>query len=164
MKDGKLLIGIIGCGGIANQKHMPALSKLDEKCVMTAFCDTVEERARKAAEQYGKGAGKVYTDYHELLADPEIYDPVVVQALINGINVLYPGVCVELTGHEKGLVIIENEMDIFRPWVLSFRDNKLYDLSNPSSCEGLELVDIMKTMDNRIKLDPDLLKEYEPCT
>ena len=99
-----------------------------------------------------------------LLADPEIYDPVVVQALINGINVLYPGVCVELTGHEKGLVIIENEMDIFRPWVLSFRDNKLYDLSNPSSCEGLELVDIMKTMDNRIKLDPDLLKEYEPCT
>lgn len=70
----------------------------------------------------------------------------------------------ELTGHEKGLVIIENEMDIFRPWVLSFRDNKLYDLSNPSSCEGLELVDIMKTMDNRIKLDPDLLKEYEPCT
>ena len=55
-------------------------------------------------------------------------------------------------------------MDIFRPWVLSFRDNKLYDLSNPSSCEGLELVDIMKTMDNRIKLDPDLLKEYEPCT
>ena len=72
MKDGKLLIGIIGCGGIANQKHMPALSKLDEKCVMPAFCDTVEERARKAAEQYGKGAGKVYTDYHELLADPEI--------------------------------------------------------------------------------------------
>lgn len=99
-----------------------------------------------------------------LLADPEIYDPVVVQALINGINVLYPGVCVELTGHQKGLVIIENEMDIFKPWVLSFRDNKLYDLSNPSSCEGLELVDIMKTMDNRIKLDPDLLKEYEPCT
>ncbi len=96
-----------------------------------------------------------------LLADPETYDPVVVQALINGINVLYPGVCVELTGHEKGLVIIENEMDIFKPWVLSFRDNKLYDLSNPSSCEGLELVDIMKTMDNRIKLDPELLKEYE---
>ena len=30
MKDGKLLIGIIGCGGIANQKHMPALSKLDD--------------------------------------------------------------------------------------------------------------------------------------
>ena len=95
-----------------------------------------------------------------LLNDPEEYDPVVVQALINGINVLYPGVCVELTEHIKGLVIIENVLDIFKPWVLSFYDNKLYDLSDPSSCGELELVDIMKTMDNRIKLDPELLNEY----
>lgn len=95
-----------------------------------------------------------------LLAEPEKYDPVVVQALINGINVLNPGVCVELTEHVKGLVIIENELDIFKPWVLSFRDNKLYDLSNPDSCGDLELVDIMKTMDNRIKLDRDLLEQY----
>lgn len=95
-----------------------------------------------------------------LLAEPERYDPVVVQALINGINILNPGVCVELTEHVKGLVIIENEMDIFKPWVLSFRDNKLYDLSNPDSCGGLELLDIMKTMDNRIKLDRELLEQY----
>lgn len=95
-----------------------------------------------------------------LMADPEEYDPVVVQALINGINVLYPGVCVELTEHVKGLVIIENVLNIFKPWVLSFYDNKLYDLSDPSSCGDLELVDIMKTMDNRIKLDPELLNEY----
>lgn len=97
-----------------------------------------------------------------LLAEPESYDPVVVQALINGINVLYPGVCVEMNDFVKGLVIIENEMDIFKPWVLSFNDNKLYDLSSPSSCGGLEIVDIMKTMDNRIKLDPELLEEYAP--
>lgn len=96
-----------------------------------------------------------------LLAKPESYDPVVVQALINGIDVLRPGVCVELSNHIKGLVIIENNMDIFKPWVLSFQDNKLYDLSNEETCGGLELVDIMKTMDNRIKLDPDLLKQYE---
>lgn len=95
-----------------------------------------------------------------LMGAPEIYDSVVVQALVNGINVLYPGVCVELTEHVKGLIIIENELDIFKPWVLSFQDNQLYDLSNPSSCGDLELLDIMKTMDNRIKLDPELLKEY----
>lgn len=97
----------------------------------------------------------------ELLAHPQLYDPVVVQALINGINVLYPGVCVELTDHVRGLVIIENALDIFKPWVLSFRDNQLYDLSNPSTCGGMELVDIMKTMDNRIKLDRELLEQYE---
>jgi HD-GYP domain-containing protein (c-di-GMP phosphodiesterase class II) len=93
-----------------------------------------------------------------LLNNHLVYDPTVVQALVNGINVLTPGVCVELTDHVKGLVIIENETDIFKPWVLSFRDNKLYDLS--SSPGDLQILDIMKTMDNRIKLDPELLNEY----
>lgn len=95
-----------------------------------------------------------------LLEEPGRFEPRVVQALIQGINVLYPGVCVELSDHIQGLVIIENKEDIFKPWVLSFRDNKIYDLSNPRTCGNLQLIDIMKTMDNRIKLDPDLLKQY----
>lgn len=72
MKNGKLAIGIIGCGGIANQKHMPSLSKLNDQCEMVAFCDLIEERAITAAKQYGTFDAKVYTDYHELLADPKI--------------------------------------------------------------------------------------------
>lgn len=31
MKDGKLQIGIIGCGGIANKKHLPSLKNLTDK-------------------------------------------------------------------------------------------------------------------------------------
>ena len=68
----KLKIGIIGCGGIANNKHMPALSKLSDKCEMIAFCDENVERAEKAAAQYGAPGAKVYADYHELLANPEV--------------------------------------------------------------------------------------------
>jgi len=49
----KLKVGIIGCGGIANQKHMPALKALSEDCEMVAFCDIIESRAVKAAEQFG---------------------------------------------------------------------------------------------------------------
>ena len=62
----KLRIGIIGCGGIANGKHMPALSRLGD-VEMVAFCDIVEERALKAAEQYGAADAKVFTDYREML-------------------------------------------------------------------------------------------------
>ena len=29
---GKLKVGIIGCGGIANQKHFPALKSQSDKC------------------------------------------------------------------------------------------------------------------------------------
>ncbi len=72
MKNGKIQIGIVGCGGIANQKHLPALSKLSDKCELVAFCDIIEERAVKACKEYGAAGAKVYTDYTELLKDPEI--------------------------------------------------------------------------------------------
>ncbi|UUZ80535.1 Gfo/Idh/MocA family oxidoreductase [Paenibacillus sp. P26] len=64
-------IGIIGCGGIANGKHMPAL-KNQPNAEMVAFCDIVEERAREAADKYGAEDAKVYTDYRELLADTSL--------------------------------------------------------------------------------------------
>lgn len=64
-------IGIIGCGGIANGKHMPSLHQI-ENVQMVAFCDIVEEKAQKAAKEYGVEGAKVYTDYKELLKDPEI--------------------------------------------------------------------------------------------
>lgn len=67
----KLRIGIIGCGGIANGKHMPALKKIPE-VEMVAFCDLVPERAQKAAEEYGAPGAKAYTDYKALLADETI--------------------------------------------------------------------------------------------
>ena len=68
----KLRIGIIGCGGIANGKHMPSLAKLNDKVEMVAFCDIVEERAVQAAEKFGGKDAKVYTDYKELLKDGTI--------------------------------------------------------------------------------------------
>ena len=68
----KLKIGIIGCGGIANGKHMPALKKLPN-VEMVAFCDIIVERAEKAAKDFGTEDAKVYADYKEMLADcPEV--------------------------------------------------------------------------------------------
>jgi predicted dehydrogenase len=67
----KLKIGIIGCGGIANGKHMPSLAKLSN-VEMVAFCDLIEEKAVEAAKQYGTEDAKVYTDYRELLKDKSI--------------------------------------------------------------------------------------------
>lgn len=63
----KLKIAIIGCGGIANGKHMPSLSR-QQNAEMVAFCDIVEERAQEAAKIYGAEGAVVYTDFRELLA------------------------------------------------------------------------------------------------
>ena len=97
----------------------------------------------------------------ELLADEERYNKKIVNALIHGISILYPGVCVELSNGEKGLVITENADNIFEPTVLDFRNNHLYDLSDPSVKQTSEIADVMQTMDNRIKLDKSLLEEYQ---
>ena len=64
-------VGIIGCGGIANGKHMPALAAI-EGCEMVAFCDIIVERAQAAAEKFGVEGAKVYEDYKELLKDESI--------------------------------------------------------------------------------------------
>ena len=62
----KIRVGIIGCGGIANGKHLPGLQACED-VEMVAFCDLIEQRARDAAEKYGTKDAKVYTDYKELL-------------------------------------------------------------------------------------------------
>src|SRR5699024_1594542 len=67
----KLKVGIIGCGGIANGKHLPSLKKL-EQVELAAFCDIVVERAEKAAVQYGNENAAVYENYQELLEDESI--------------------------------------------------------------------------------------------
>ena len=67
----KVRIGIIGCGGIANNKHMPALHRLPD-VELVAFCDIIVERAEKAAKEYGIEGAKVYEDYKELLKDETI--------------------------------------------------------------------------------------------
>ncbi|MFC7391616.1 Gfo/Idh/MocA family protein [Scopulibacillus cellulosilyticus] len=68
----KLKAAVIGCGGIAFQKHLPALSKLKDKVNLAAFCDVVEERAENAAKEFGSEDAQVYSDYKELLKDDSI--------------------------------------------------------------------------------------------
>ena len=67
----KLKVGIIGCGNIANGKHMPSIAEIEE-LEMVAFCDIIPERAEAAAKKYGTPDAKVYTDYRELLKDESI--------------------------------------------------------------------------------------------
>ncbi len=64
----KLVVGIIGCGGIANSKHLPSI-KANGNFEIVAFCDLVLERAEKAKAEYGTEDARVYTDYEELLKE-----------------------------------------------------------------------------------------------
>lgn len=72
MKNGKLQVAVIGCGGIANQKHLPALARQSDKCDIVSFCSHNEERAKSAAAKYGKEGCQITTDYKEVMKNPDV--------------------------------------------------------------------------------------------
>ena len=65
----KIKVGVIGCGTIANSAHIPSYMNCED-AEIKYFCDIIPERAQAAVEKYG--CGIAVTDYHEVLADPEI--------------------------------------------------------------------------------------------
>ena len=96
-KEKLLKAGIVGCGGIANGKHLPSIRNAGGVKI-TAFCDIVLERAEKANKDFAEGKGKVFTDYRELLKEDldmvyvctpnNSHCEITVAALLAGKNVL----------------------------------------------------------------------------
>lgn len=68
----KLKVGFIGCGGIAEDKHMRALAHLSDRFEMLGFSDTNVDRAALMCERFGAPGAKAYTDYHNMLEDERI--------------------------------------------------------------------------------------------
>ena len=99
------------------------------------------------------------------LLDPEQgFAPEVVTALIQSINMLQPGVCVEFTNGDKGLVVSSNDEDVLEPEILSFRTNEIYNMADPEVAARVQIRDIMKTMDNRHVVNKELLADYQGRT
>lgn len=88
------------------------------------------------------------------------YNSLVLAALAECIHILPTGACVDLSDGEKALVLVENPADFTRPMVLKFSNNLIYDLSDPAINKSLKVVDIMKTMDNRIAIDEHTLEHF----
>ena len=62
--SGKLKIGLLGCGGIAQIAHLPALRKA-ANVEFTAICDVAEDLLNAMADRYA--VAHRYTDHHEFL-------------------------------------------------------------------------------------------------
>lgn len=111
------------------------------------------------AMRYNKDPASEVAALKHLLDNPDYFDPKVVKGLVDAINILAPGVSVELNSGDKALVLAANPNNILRPMVLCFGDNAIIDLGNERMYGDLEITDIMKTMDNRYIMDTELLKK-----
>ena len=65
----KVKLAVIGCGGMANNMHLPSIVEI-ENAELVAVCDLIPEKAKAAAEKFG--APKWYTSHPEMLASEEI--------------------------------------------------------------------------------------------
>lgn len=65
---GKLKVGVIGCGSIAQKRHLIEYDA-NEHTEIVAVCDVVEDRAKEIGEKY---QAQAFTDYEELLKLEEI--------------------------------------------------------------------------------------------
>ncbi len=62
-------VGLIGCGGIAQRAHLPAMAGLRDRVRLVAAADLDAARAREAAAPW---AADAYTDYRRLLGRRDI--------------------------------------------------------------------------------------------
>jgi predicted dehydrogenase len=65
----KFGIGIIGCGEISAAHHR-AYRAIADECEIVALSDSFEPAARRRSQEFG--VETVYTNYHDLLADPRV--------------------------------------------------------------------------------------------
>jgi predicted dehydrogenase len=77
MSEGKLGIGILGCGPISQFAHFESVQK-SRNCTLAAVCDADEGLANHFGKFYD--ARTIYLDYDRMLADPKV------EAIIIGIS------------------------------------------------------------------------------
>jgi predicted dehydrogenase len=97
MSEPKLNIGIIGMGRVA-MAHADAMIELNEQVNLAAIAEHRIERAKEMAEAYH--AKKVFSDYRELLEDPDIEAVIVCLP-----NHLHHPVCVEAARAGKHILV-----------------------------------------------------------
>jgi UDP-N-acetylglucosamine 3-dehydrogenase len=74
MADAMLTVGLIGCGGIAQRAHVPALQRLNSMVHVVRVCDVRDEAARRVADAFQCAWT---TEYREVVEDASI-DSVVI--------------------------------------------------------------------------------------
>jgi len=88
------------------------------------------------------------------------YNEAIVSILAQCIHIIPAGASVDLSTGDKAIVLVENPKNYMEPVILRLYDNQIYDLSDPQVSRRFQIIDLMKTMDNRVEIDEDTLKQF----
>lgn len=79
----KIRIGIIGCGIITKESHVPALKRLSDKAEVIAVCNRTRSKAEVIAEDFNLPGSAIWTDWEEMIKNVEDMDVVLVALPMN---------------------------------------------------------------------------------
>lgn len=88
------------------------------------------------------------------------YNETIVSILAQCIHIIPAGASVDLSTKDKAIVLVENPKNYMEPVILRLKDNQIYDLSDPAISQKIQIIDLMKTMDNRVEINEDTLKLF----
>lgn len=89
------------------------------------------------------------------------YNETIVSILAQCIHIIPAGASVDLSTRDKAIILVENPKNYMEPVILRLKDNQIYDLSDPAISRKIQIVDLMKTMDNRVEIDENTLKLFK---
>jgi predicted dehydrogenase len=111
--DGRVRVGVIGAGSIAQMIHLPYLRDLSDRFAIAALCDIAGDTLDAVGDLYGVSPEARFVDYRDLCASDEV-DAVVVCP--NGSHVPQAIAALEHGKHvlvEKPLCYTKQEADAF---------------------------------------------------
>lgn len=145
-----------------NQPEKLAAEPDDDLRFMVQVLRVADQFDQMTAMNIGHAPISEIKAMQHLLADPHKYHPNIVTVLAGCIHIVPKAASVDLSTGDKGIILVENTSDFMRPVVLRISDNQIFDLSVDNVYRELQIEDIMKTMDNRIAVDEDTLKQFIP--
>ena len=143
---------------LRNMNGMPDMKTPDYQ-VETLKCAYVFDQL--TAMKYGEEPQSDIAAYKYLHHPAHHINQQVVAALARAVNIVPVGCSVVFTDGTKGIVLTENPDDILRPFVLSYKDNKIYNLSDGRVYAKMQIADVVKTMDNRYVMTEEYKKYQE---
>jgi len=93
----KLKVAVVGCGLVAQKRHIPAFLRLNKYVSLCAVCDLNQDLAKNVAEKFGipninsnvsEMLFKEHPDIVDVCTPPRVHASVAVEAIENGCHVL----------------------------------------------------------------------------
>jgi len=93
----KLNVGIVGCGMITKERHIPAYKRMKDKVDLKAVCDLNYDLAKETAKEGNipkayKDSSEMYEkedlDIVDICVPPQVHAPVAIDAIEHGCNII----------------------------------------------------------------------------